>query len=150
MNEKSKQYLENLIKTEIPITNHFKFKIEEYKNNSIKISAPLNQNKNDKDIGFAGSIFSIAVLAGWGLLTLKFKEENINAKVAINKGNIFYKKPVQDDFISLCRINDEDWLKLKKSVLDNSSGKIKLKIGIYEKGKDHILAELEAKFYAWL
>lgn len=150
MNEKNRQYLENLIKTEIPVTNHFNFKIEEYENNFIKISAPLDQNKNDKGIGFAGSIFSIAALAGWGLLTLKFKEENINTKVALYRGNIVYKKPIRDDFISRCKISDEEWLKLKKNVLDNSTGKIILKIGIYEKEKDLLLAELEAKYYAWL
>ncbi len=150
MKEQYMQYLENLIKTQIPITNHFNFQIEEYENNSIKLSAPLNQNKNDKGMGFAGSIFSIAVLSGWGLLTLKFKEENINPKIALYKGNIVYKKPIQNDFISQCMISEEEWLKLKNHVLDNSTGKIKLKIAIYEAGKDQILAEMEAKFYAWM
>ena len=150
MKKNSKQYLEKLIKTEIPVSKHFKFKIEDYNNNSLKISAPLIQNKNDKGMVFAGSIFSIASLTGWGLLTLKFKEQKINTKLAMYKGNIIYKKPVQNDFISQCNISNEEWLKLKNGVLDNSTGKIILKIRIKEKRKEHILAELEAKFYAWL
>lgn len=150
MNEYNEQYLENLIKTEIPVSNHFKFKIENYNNNSLKISAPLIQNKNDKEIVFAGSIFSIAALAGWGLLTLKFKRENLNPKLVMYKGNIIYKKPVRDDFICRCSISEEKWLKLKDNVLQNSTGKIILKIEIYEKRKTSILADLEAKFYAWL
>lgn len=150
MNENNIQYLEQLIKTEIPVTNHFNFKIDDYNNNLLIISAPLNQNKNDKGIAFAGSIYSIAALAGWGLLTLKFKEEKINAKTAIYKGNIIYKKPVENDFISKCSISDIEWDKLKNDVLENSTGKINLNIEIHEKNKNQIPANLEAKFYAWL
>ena len=35
----------------------------------VTISAPLEGNLNDKGTGFAGSLFSVAALAGWALVT---------------------------------------------------------------------------------
>ncbi|HKE43757.1 MAG TPA: YiiD C-terminal domain-containing protein, partial [Steroidobacteraceae bacterium] len=53
---------------EIPLTRHIDVRIAGYDQDTLTLLAPLAANSNHKGTAFGGSLFSLAVLAGWGLL----------------------------------------------------------------------------------
>ena len=59
--------LQQKIRTGIPLSETMEFEIAELTPNLIRVQAPLAPNVNVHGTGFAGSIYSIAVLAGWAL-----------------------------------------------------------------------------------
>lgn len=58
---------------EIPLARHMEIRVLCSDRRSLLLSAPLAANSNHKGTAFGGSLYSVAVLAGWGLLTLESK-----------------------------------------------------------------------------
>lgn len=63
---------------------------------SIEISAPLAPNINIHGTAFAGSIYSLAILAGWALATHLVEEAGADADVVVAKAKIAYRTPIAD------------------------------------------------------
>ena len=145
------KFLEKLLYKNIPITKKMGLKVLRYSENEIEIKAPLSKNKNDKNTGFAGSIFSIAALSGWGLLTLKFMQEKIDAAVVMFNTEISFKKPVTTDFKAICKIeNIEIWNNFKNRVIRKKSGKITLNISVLgNNDTNELKASLKAEYFAY-
>ena len=55
---------------QIPLTGHMGLAITAYDGHSLRMDAPLAPNLNDKGTAFAGSLATLATLAGWALATL--------------------------------------------------------------------------------
>ncbi|HZF25565.1 MAG TPA: thioesterase domain-containing protein [Steroidobacteraceae bacterium] len=83
---------------DIPLTRHIDVRISHYDQDSLTLSAPLSANSNHKGTAFGGSLFSLAVLAGWGLLSLKLEERNLQAELVIQDSRVEYLVPVRADF----------------------------------------------------
>lgn len=67
----------------------------------VTISAPLESNLNDKGTGFAGSLFSVAALAGWALVTRWCATEPIEAEVVLQSSTARFLAPARADFRAL-------------------------------------------------
>jgi thioesterase domain-containing protein len=67
----------------------------------VTISAPLASNLNDKGTGFAGSLFSVAALAGWVLVTRWCAAESVEAEVLLQSSTARFLAPVRADFRAL-------------------------------------------------
>ena len=148
------KHLQDILFNGIPLTRHLKLEVKKYDQNSLIIHAPLTPNKNDKGTAFAGSLYSVGALTGWGFLRLKLLDENIDAKVVISNGNIFYKKAMQDDFYSICFVRDNEELeKFVKRIKKKGNSKIKVLIKLYSfnnKDMDQPEAYLEAEYFGWI
>ena len=70
------------------------FSIEELSSRSILVHAPLAPNVNIHGTGFAGSIYSIAVLAGWALSTHIMDVLAMDGDLVVSKAEIKYRAPV--------------------------------------------------------
>jgi N-acetylglutamate synthase-like GNAT family acetyltransferase len=57
----------------IPITEHMGIKLYQYTGRTLETRASLNKNINVHGTMFAGSIFSLATLTGWGMIYLQLK-----------------------------------------------------------------------------
>ncbi len=97
-----KQKLQNVLYTEIPLTREIGIKVEEYDDLSLTLSAPLKNNINHKCTAFGGSLYSLAVLTGWGLVYLVLKEHNLSGHIVIHKSNTRFIRPVASDFTASC------------------------------------------------
>ena len=71
-----------------------KFSIEELDSRSILVHAPLAPNVNMHGTGFAGSIYSVAVLAGWALSTHIMDVLDMDGDLVVSKAEIKYRAPV--------------------------------------------------------
>jgi thioesterase domain-containing protein len=64
----------------------------------VTLSAPLAANLNDKGTGFAGSLFSVAALAGWALVTRWCATESVDAEVVLQSSSARFLAPARTDF----------------------------------------------------
>jgi thioesterase domain-containing protein len=64
----------------------------------LTIAAPLEANLNDKGTGFAGSLFSVAALAGWALLTRWCAAEDLDAEVVLQSSTARFLAPARAGF----------------------------------------------------
>lgn len=83
----------------IPITRQLGIKVVSYDGERLKLGAPLAANINHQGSVFGGSLYSVAALAGWGLLQLKLTELNLDCETVIAEGTVSYLKPMLQDFV---------------------------------------------------
>lgn len=79
---------------EIPVSKAMDIRIFQYTGRSIELRAPLARNINVHGTMFAGSLYTLATLTGWGLLQLQLRERNLTGAIVLAEGNIKYRKPV--------------------------------------------------------
>ncbi len=96
--------LQTKIRSSIPLSDTMQFNIAELTEKSILVHAPLSPNVNIHGTGFAGSIYSLAVLTGWALVTHIIDSQGFNADLVVAKAEIRYRKPVNTDIECRCRV----------------------------------------------
>jgi len=64
----------------------------------LELEAALEPNVNVHGTGFAGSVYAVAALAGWGLLYLELRRRTLDAAIVIARGQMDYTLPVDGDF----------------------------------------------------
>ncbi len=63
----------------------------------VTLTLPLASNANDKGTAFAGSLYSVAVLAGWACLHLMLRGEGVHASIVAHETTARYLLPVTTD-----------------------------------------------------
>lgn len=99
----------------IPITEHMGIKLHQYSGRTLETRASLNKNINIHGTMFAGSIFSLATLTGWGMIFLQLKERGLEGDIVLGDGDIHYHKPITMKPRALC---NKEKLQGKFSVLE--------------------------------
>jgi thioesterase domain-containing protein len=121
------KYLEETLRTKIPITKEMGIRVASYDGYTLLLQAPLERNVNDKGTAFGGSLFSLAVLAGWGLIFLKLKEENLSGDIVIHESTISYHLPVTGILAARCSIPEgEEYADFIERLRSRGRGKISL------------------------
>ncbi len=142
----AKEFWNAKIHEEIPATQLLGISIDELDHQSIRISAPLSHNINGHHTGFAGSIFTTGITAGWTLLSHHLQHHQIQALVVAGNADIKYKRPLTKNFIANCSLPEEHSIDNWKSRWQhNKSAKQVLTITI----GDGIIAaaQINATFY---
>lgn len=94
--------LQDVLHSEIPLTKAIGISVDDHSDSSLTLSAPLENNINHKCTAFGGSLYSVAVLSGWGLIYLLLNKHNLSGHIVIQESNIKYTKPVTTDITSTC------------------------------------------------
>lgn len=128
---------------EIPITEQMGIKIEQYSGKTLETQASLNKNINLHGTMFAGSIFSLATLTGWGMIFLQLKEKGLNGEIVLGDGDVHYHKPITMQPRALCNIEslDGSFDNLRK----NKKSRFKLQVDILD--GDNPVAEFRGVFW---
>ena len=98
--------LEQKIRTAIPLSEAMQFSIKSLSLDEIQVVAPLEPNINIHGTGFAGSIYSVAVLTGWALCTHIMDEFRIVGDLVVAKAAIDYRAPITSDLKCHCRVSE--------------------------------------------
>ncbi|AKE53012.1 YiiD C-terminal domain-containing protein [Kangiella geojedonensis] len=139
------QQLENLVHKEIPITKALDIHIDELTEHSIRVIAPFEANKNIHNTAFAGSIYTVATIAGWSLVSHIASHLAIEGSVVLAKAEIQYKKPINGDIVAQCEIKDLSSLEtFASSFKRKNRARINFIIDVVEDGV--IKAQLNANF----
>lgn len=88
------QELQKTWHNEIPVSKAMAIKIFQYTGRSIELRAPLARNINVHGTMFAGSIYTLATLCGWGLIQLQQRERDVSGSIVLAEGSIQYLKPI--------------------------------------------------------
>lgn len=118
--------LEQILHNEIPISRAMGIRVAGYDGASLKLDAPLAPNTNHKSTAFGGSLYSLAVLCGWGLLHLKLAEARLHKLIVIQESSIHYLHPVEHDLHAECRLDDDAFSKFLRTLKKHGRARISL------------------------
>jgi thioesterase domain-containing protein len=127
--ERDCRHLESLLYRDIPITQALGLQVKSWEAHSLRLHAPLDANINHAHTMFGGSLYCIAVLAGWGWLYLRLREAGMaeDGHIVIQEGQITYPLPVTTDAIALCDAPDErDWHRFETMFRRRGRGRLTL------------------------
>jgi thioesterase domain-containing protein len=120
--------LQEKIHRTIPLSAAMQFSIIELNPYSIIVGAPLQPNINIHGTGFAGSLYSVAILTGWALSTHIMSLHDMAGELVVGKAEIKYRAPVTDDFICRAMVSETDSQIFQKDF--ESSGKARLNLTV--------------------
>ena len=83
-----------------PISKHMGVQVVAFTGDSLAITASLEPNINVHGTAFAGSLYCMSTLSGWGFITLQGKTRDLRASVVVASGEISYSKPIQTERIN--------------------------------------------------
>jgi thioesterase domain-containing protein len=128
---------------QIPISEHMGIKLHQYTERTIETRASLNKNVNLHGTMFAGSIYSLATLTGWGMIFLQLKQKGLNGEIVLGDANIHYHKPVTLHPRGICNIES---VKAKFDLLEKGKKcPVSLRVEIYD--ADQAVAEFSGQYW---
>jgi thioesterase domain-containing protein len=127
--------LERMLHSEIPITHAMGIRVTAYDGTSLKLAAPIAPNTNDKSTAFGGSLYSLAVLCGWGILHLKLAEAGLHKHIVIHKSSILYLQPVDQEMQAECILDDASFKHLLHTLEKHDRARLSLDVVITSDGQ---------------
>ncbi|HEY8520810.1 MAG TPA: YiiD C-terminal domain-containing protein [Gammaproteobacteria bacterium] len=78
----------------IPLAAAMGIEAAAFDGETLHVRAPLAANINVHGTAFAGSLFSVCVLAAWGRLWLALHRQGVTARIVVTDSRIDYRRPV--------------------------------------------------------
>ena len=78
----------------IPLSEKMGVRIQQYTGQKFITTMPETGNQNPHHTLFAGSLFSLATLTGWGLIWLMLRERHLGGTIILADAHIRYRKPI--------------------------------------------------------
>lgn len=122
--------LQRKIRSTIPLSEAMQFEINSLSLEAISVTAPLPPNVNIHGTGFAGSIYSLAVLTGWALCMHILERLEIDAQLVVAKAEIRYRAPVTDDFVCTAAVIESERDAFVRGVEDQGKGILELEVRV--------------------
>jgi len=127
--------LENTLHEEIPLSRAIGIQVAAYRNNMLQLIAPLVPNINHKCTAFGGSLYSLAVLCGWGLLHLRLREAGLRKHIVIQESNVRYLLPVENDMTAECRLDEAAFARFLRTLEKHGRSRLALDVIIMRDGR---------------
>lgn len=99
------QNLQSTWHQEIPISAAMGIEIVEFTGDEFAVQAALTPNVNVHGTGFAGSLYAICALTGWGMIWLQLQSAGIDGSIVMSEGHIEYIKPVREKIVCRCHFD---------------------------------------------
>lgn len=120
--------LERTLHDEIPLSQAMGIRVTAYDGSHLKLLAPLAPNINHKCTAFGGSLYSLAVLCGWGMLHIKLTEAGLHKHIVIQEADIRYLLPVDQDLHAECHLDDAAYQRFLRTL--NKHGRSRLSLDV--------------------
>jgi thioesterase domain-containing protein len=91
--------------TQIPLAAAMHIEIETLTAAEIVVRADLAANRNLHGTAFAGSLFSVAALAGWGMTWALLDARRIRGHIVLAESRIRYVRAVKEDIVCRCAVD---------------------------------------------
>ncbi len=124
--------LQQRIHASIPLSAAMQFSIVQLSRESILVTAPLAPNVNIHGTGFAGSIYSLAVLSGWALCSHGIELLGLDGELVVTKGEMRNRSPVRGEIRCRTSISPLQYEKLEKDFYRNGKARLSLQIDVGE------------------
>ena len=127
--------LEQTLHREIPISREMKISVVSYNGQQLQLAAPLSPNINHKCTAFGGSLYSLAVLCGWGMVHLKLAEAELHRHIVIQEANIRYLLPVDHDMQAECQLDEQAFQRFLSILKKHGRSRLSLDVAIRHNGQ---------------
>lgn len=135
MNITPAQKLEQTLHREIPIAHEMGITVSAYDGKQLRLAAPLAPNINHKCTAFGGSLYSLAVLCGWGLLHLKLEEAGLHKHIVIQEADIRYLLPVDQNMQAECTLDEAAFQRFMRMLEKHDRSRLALNVVITHNGQ---------------
>lgn len=126
----------------IPLSAYMQLQIEAFDGRSLVCSAPLAPNKNLHQSMFAGAIYSLLTLTGWGMVWLQLQANNLDGDIVLANANVRYLAPVRADATARVEL-----LNCRGSLDALATGKrVRQQVLVQLWFEDQLLAEFHGRF----
>ena len=126
-------YLQNRIVGEFTLAKHIGIVVESADDDAVVLRAPLAPNANYKGTAFGGSLFSLAVLAGWAWATRHLAARQIDADVVIQESTVRYLAPVNGELCAVLEAPAATTAQKFRRMLERAGrGRIRLQVGVFD------------------
>ncbi len=134
--------LQNLWYTSMPISEQMGMVIRQYTGGRLQVAAKMDANLNPHAAMFSGSIFTMATLAGWGLVWMLLKEQDLSVDIVLVDAQIRYKEPLFDNPNAVAAIEkvSGDLGRVSK----NRKGRLWLEVDVFS--DDHSIATFHGTY----
>jgi thioesterase domain-containing protein len=92
--------IQELFYDQMPITRAMGVTVERYDGERLVLTAPLEANRNHLGTAFGGSINTLAVLSGYGMLWMELQDTECH--LVIRESSICYERPVLSELRAVC------------------------------------------------
>jgi len=103
----ARNHLQSVLHEEIPLTVAMGIGVVHCSQERVELSAPLEPNINHKCTAFGGSLYSVAVLCGWGFVFHQMRLNKLSGHIVIQHSEVDYKLPVDGEIRAICEVNNE-------------------------------------------
>ncbi len=138
------QVLQDTWREAIPVSDHMGIKVHSYTDWEFSAIADIEANKNLHGTMFAGSVYSLATLAGWGATYLALKERELDADIVLADASIKYLKPVRT--APLAQVTLSECLGELSELNDQGKATYRVPVKVYD--GDRLAAEFYGEFVA--
>jgi thioesterase domain-containing protein len=123
--------LEKTLHEEIPLTREIGIVVTSASPQLIELTAPLAPNINHKCTAFGGSLYAVAVLAGWSMVFARLHAAGLHAHIVIQDAQIEYLLPVVETINVRCElVSDTEFDRCLKLFSRKGRGRIALDVQI--------------------
>ncbi len=98
----------------IPVSAFMQIIPLDYHAGQLTVSAPITPNINLHQTMFAGSIYTLATLTGWGMVWLQQRIAGVDGDIVLADGHIRYLAPITKTPISKCIWPEAELSRLSK------------------------------------
>ncbi len=126
-----REYLQDRIVGEFMLGRHIGIVVESADDAAVLLRAPLAPNANYKGTAFGGSLYSVAVLAGWAWVTRYLAARDLPADAVIQESTMHFLSPVKGELrASAAAPSDAQIDKFRKMLRRAGRGRIRLRVEI--------------------
>jgi thioesterase domain-containing protein len=126
-----RDYLQGRIGREFLLARHIGIVVESADDASVVLRAPLAPNANYKGTAFGGSLYSVAVLAGWAWATRYLETRHLHADVVIQESSTRFLAPVEGELRACAAAPSEAQIaKFCRMLQRAGRGRIRLRVEI--------------------
>lgn len=100
----------------IPLTAALGAELRRAEPGLVEIAAPLEPNLNHRNTAFGGSLAALGILSGWSLLHLGLRDEQIKARIVVQKSEAEFVAPGAAELLALSRRDEASWRKFVSSL----------------------------------
>lgn len=126
-----RDYLQNRVVQEFALARHMGIVVESAEDAAVVLRAPLALNANYKGTAFGGSLYSVAVLAGWAWVTRHLAAQAVAADAVIQESSVQFLHPVQGELRATALAPEGARIdKFRKMLRRSGRGRIRLRVEI--------------------
>lgn len=139
--------LQTYLHRNIPLSQAMGVEVRQAGPDLVALEAPLAPNINHRETVFGGSASAVAILSAWALLYLRLQQQQLNARIVIQKHTMNYERPIPGRFTASSTIEDEaSWLRFLDTLRRRRRARIRVTARLHSEGTK--VGELEGEFVA--